>query len=219
MAVIDEIASRDAAPIGGATAAFAGCLRLGLSYKVLLIEMNREELDPAPQATLRVAQKEIERIFLDLKRMVNQDSECYQLFRASHRSGRRVESKSFFLNVVTCSILVIERAFEGLKRASKRSKIPSPRLAPRVQVAVELLSAAMVGTSHVTKTNLKPLRSEKKRLGYLRNIESLCREGYAREKGAIEAISVNLESGHHNRPASEQINIVPRLEGPMERGT
>lgn len=67
MDFLDEVAKLNPVPAGGAAAAYTAALGTALVYKVLVFELNRKELDPGPQATLRVAQKEIERLFLDLK--------------------------------------------------------------------------------------------------------------------------------------------------------
>lgn len=67
MDFLDDIADLKPLPAGGAAAAYTANLGIALIHKVLLSEMSRKELDPAPQATLRIAQKEIEHLFLSLE--------------------------------------------------------------------------------------------------------------------------------------------------------
>jgi formiminotetrahydrofolate cyclodeaminase len=76
MDFFDEVAKLTPVPAGGAAAAYTAALGIALVYKVLVFELNRKELDPGTQATLRVAQKEIERLFLDLKKQVKEDPLC-----------------------------------------------------------------------------------------------------------------------------------------------
>lgn len=187
MDFLDEIAGLAPVPAGGAAAAYTANLGIALVYKVLVLEMNRQEIDPGPQATLRVARKEIERLYIDLKNMVNEDPQCYMKFSAAMRSDDLAESKAAFLDIVTCSMQVMEKAHEGMEWVRRLSKISSAKLAPHLKVAVELLAAGMAGTAHVVRENVKPIKSPEKQQSYLETLESLYEMGMAKKKEVLES--------------------------------
>jgi formiminotetrahydrofolate cyclodeaminase len=186
---LNEIATLQPLPAGGAACAYTANLGMALLYKVLLLEINREELPPGRQANLRYAQKEIERLYLDLKKLIKEDPECYVSFSAGVRSQDPRAGKAAFLNVVTCSIQVIEKAYSGLDWVRNLARASSPRLAPNLLVAAELLAAALLGTAHVVRENIGRIRSVEKRRGYLDTIERLCTDGLAKKEEALAALA------------------------------
>jgi len=187
MDFLDEIAALTRLPAGGAAAAYTANLGIALVYKVLVLEMNRKELDPSPQATLRVAHKELERLYLDLKKMVKEDPQRYVKFSAASRSDDQAAGKAAFLDILTCSMQVMEKAHDGMEWFRRLSKISSVKLAPNLRVAVELLAAGMAGTAHIVRENLKPINSPEKQQRYLERLESLNEQGMAKKKEVLES--------------------------------
>jgi len=188
MDLLDEVAKLNPVPAGGAAAAYTAALGTALVYKVLVFELNRKELDPGPQATLRVAQKEIERLFLDLKKQVKEDPRCYVRFSEQSKAGNRAESKAAFLDIVTCSMHVMEKAYEGLEWVRQLSKISSVKLLTHLRVAAELLAAGMAATAHVVRENLKPLKSPLRQQSYLENLESLYEEAMTKKNEVMQTL-------------------------------
>jgi formiminotetrahydrofolate cyclodeaminase len=188
MDFLDEVAAYAPVPAGGAAAAYTATLGMSLIYKVVLFELNRKELAPAPQANLRVAQKEIERLFHDLKKIVKEDPKCYEKFSQCARSAERGQMKSAFVDIVTCSMEVMEKSYQGLDWAHRLSKISAAGLAPHLRVAVELLSAALAATAHVVRDNTKRIKSEEKRVSYLKNLDELYQQGMAKRKELLDII-------------------------------
>jgi formiminotetrahydrofolate cyclodeaminase len=84
-------------------------------------------------------------------------------------------------------MLVMEKAFTGLEWVRIMTKLSSARLAPHLRVAAELLSAALLGTAHVVRENLRSIQSETKRNSYLARLETLCREGMIKKAEVLEA--------------------------------
>ena len=186
MEFLDEIAALTPVPAGGAACAYTANLGMALVYKVLLFELNRKELDPGPQANLRVAQKEIERIYLDLKKLISEDPKCFVSFDASVGSGDQAAGKAAFLDIMTCSMQVMEKAFAGLEWVRMMSTISSLKLAPHLRVAAELLGASILGTAHLVRENLKTIKSPEKQKGYLERLETLCKDGMKKKKEVME---------------------------------
>ncbi len=188
MDFLDEIAALTPVPAGGAVAAYTANLGIALVYKVLVLEMNRKELDPGPQATLRVARKEIEQLYLDLKKTIKEDPQCYVKFSTASKSDDQAAGKAAFLDIVTCSMHVMEKAHDGMEWVRRLSKISSVKLAPHLRVAVELLAAGMAGTAHVVRENLKPIKSPEEQQSYLERLDSLYEQGMDKKKEVLEAI-------------------------------
>jgi len=186
MDFLDEMATLAPVPAGGAAAAYTSALGIALIYKVLLHELNRKELDPGPQATLRVARKEIERLYLDLKKQVKEDPQCYVKFSHETEGGDRPESKSAFLDIVTCSMHVMEKSYEGLEWVRQLSKISSVKLLPHMKVAAELLAAGSAATAHVVRENLKPMKSSLEQQSYLDNLESLYSDSMEKKNEVLQ---------------------------------
>ncbi|MEJ2718736.1 MAG: hypothetical protein P8182_16675 [Deltaproteobacteria bacterium] len=59
---VDEIASLTPPLEGRSGCANTAILGMAVVYEIVLFELDRTTIDPGPQDTLRVAQKEIERI-------------------------------------------------------------------------------------------------------------------------------------------------------------
>lgn len=188
MDFLDQIAARSEPPAGGAAAAYTATLGVGLIYKVLLFELNRKGLEPALQAALKTAQKEIERLFMDLRKIIHEDSEHYERFSRETRSDDRALGKNAFLEVVNCSMLVMEKCDEALEWVRKLGKLSSPMLDPHLQVATELLTAALLATSHIVRANLSRLGSVQKKARYFLNLEALCDRVFLKKYEAMEII-------------------------------
>jgi formiminotetrahydrofolate cyclodeaminase len=190
MDFVNEITTLDPVPAGGAAAAYTAGLGMALIYKVILFELNRKNLDPNTHGTLVMAQKEVERLSHDLKNLLREDSQHYLDFARQRRLGDDSEGKSAFLNVLTCSLKVMEKADLGLDWVKNLSKLANPKLLPHLRVAAELLAAGMAGTSHVVRSNVRPMKSNEKRTRYLENVEDLLEHGMARKKQIIEELEV-----------------------------
>jgi formiminotetrahydrofolate cyclodeaminase len=188
MDFLDEIAAYSPVPAGGAAAAYTATLGLALLYKVLLFELNRKELNPAPQATLRVAQKEIERLFLDLKKVVREDPQCYVRFSRDSKSGDRSQGKTAFLDIMTCSMVVMEKCYEGLEWVRQLGNLSSVKLAPHLRVAAELLAASAAATAHVVRENVAAIKSPEKQVRYLENLQTVYEECMTKKKEVMESI-------------------------------
>jgi len=188
MDFLDEIAALKPVPAGGAACAYTANLGMALVYKVLLYELNRKELAPEPQANLRVAQREVERLYLDLKKLIADDPECYVAFSEAHRSGERHAAKAAFLDIVTCSMQVMEKALAGLNWVGILSRISSAKLAPHLRVAAELLGASLAGTAYVVRANLETIKPSDKRRSYLAKLDALYEQGVARKQEIVESL-------------------------------
>ncbi|MBI5568677.1 MAG: cyclodeaminase/cyclohydrolase family protein, partial [Desulfomonile tiedjei] len=177
MDFLEKIVSSDTVPAGGAAAAYAASLGVALLFKVLLIELNRPNVEAQSHAALAVAQKEIESLHNDLKRMLEEDPQCFLRFSSTRKDPDRAASKAAFLDIITCSMRVMEKASEGLDWVGKLSKMSSRSLSPHLRVATELLAAGLSGTAHVVRANLKPLQYPEKRNRYWENLESCYEQG------------------------------------------
>jgi len=186
MDFLDQVAVYAPVPAGGAAAAYVATLGMGLLHKVALLELNRTELAPAPQANFRIAQKEIERLYLDLKKTVAEDQSCFQRYAECVRTQDSAEAKLAFLDVVTCSMKVMEKSYQGLDWVARMRKNASDKLAPHLNVAAELLSAALAATAHVVRENIKPIKSPIKRGSYLKKLEELCDQGLLKKREAMD---------------------------------
>lgn len=96
--------------------------------------------------------------------------------------------KSAFLDIVTCSMIVMQKSFEGLDWVSRLSKISSGKLAPNLRVAAELLAAALTATAHLVTENIKPIKSGEKQQRYLRRLEELHDQGMLKKREVMEAM-------------------------------
>jgi len=188
MDFLDQIAAYKTVPAGGAASAYAATLGIGLLYKVLLFELNRAELSSEKQESLRTAKTEIERLFLNLKKIVHQDPVCYEKFSGALRSETKTAGKRAFLDVMTCSMNVIDYSVQGLDWIAQLRKVSSIRLAAHLKVSAELLAAAIAGTAHVARENLKPIKSKEKRQSYLANLDGLYERAMTRKKEVMETI-------------------------------
>jgi formiminotetrahydrofolate cyclodeaminase len=188
MEFLEEIADLNPLPAGGAAAAYTANLGIALLYKVLIMEMNRKGLDPAPKATLRIAQKEIERLHYTLKKMTRDDPQCYLRFRKALKTENSEESKRAFVEVLTCSREVIERASDGLEWVRRLSKVSSLKLLPHLKVSAELLAAGIAGTAHVARDNVKLIESPGEQQNYLERLESVYELGMAKKKEILETL-------------------------------
>ncbi len=188
MEFLEEIADLNPLPAGGAAAAYTANLGIALLYKVLIMEMNRKGLDPAPQATLRIAQKEIERLHYALKKMTRDDPQCYLRFRGALKSGDNEQSNKAFREVLTCSLEVIERASDGLEWVRRLSKFSSLKLLPHLKISAELLAAGIAGTAHVARDNVKLIESPGEQQNYLDRLESVYELGIAKKKEILESL-------------------------------
>ncbi|AFM25811.1 cyclodeaminase/cyclohydrolase family protein [Desulfomonile tiedjei] len=188
MEFLEEIADLNPLPAGGAAAAYTANLGIALLYKVLIMEINRKGLDPAPQATLRIAQKEIERLHYALKKMTRDDPQCYLRFREALKSGDNERSKNAFGEVLTCSLEVIEKASDGLEWVRRLSKFSSLKLLPHLRISAELLAAGIAGTAHVARDNVKLIESPGDQQDYLDRLESVYELGMAKKKEILETL-------------------------------
>ncbi len=188
--IADEIAALNALPAGGVASAYTALMGIGLIYKVLLFELNRNELNTVSQANYREAQREIERLFFALRKIIREEPQCYVNFRGSHSSGDRAEGKSAFLDVLTCSMSVMEKTMEGLEWVAKLGKVTTPLLKTNLRVAAELLGAAHLGTAHIIRQNIQPIKSDEKRQSYISNLESVLRTGIEKRDEALAAVTM-----------------------------
>lgn len=102
---------------------------------------------------------------------MKEDPRCYVRFSEQSKAGNRAESKAAFLDIVTCSMHVLGKEYEGLEWVRQLSKISSVKLPTHLRVAAELLAAGMAATAHVVRKNLKPLKSPLRQRSYLENLE------------------------------------------------
>jgi hypothetical protein len=60
-----------------------------------------------------------------MKKLITKDSKCYVSFDASARFGDQAAGKAAFLEIMTCSMQVMEKAFAGLEWVRMVSAISS----------------------------------------------------------------------------------------------
>jgi formiminotetrahydrofolate cyclodeaminase len=188
MDFLDEVAGAAPVPAGGAAAAYVANLAMALLHKVILVELNRKDLDPQRQPGLLIAQKEIDRMMGDLKRIRNEDPQCYVQFSRSVAAGDRAGVKSAFVDVITCSMLVIEKAQQGLEWVCRLARMSSSKLAPHLRVATELLSASAAATAHVVRENLMGMKSAEKKRRYLDNLESALEQTMGKKREVLDLL-------------------------------
>ena len=188
MDFLEKIVSADPVPAGGAAAAYVASLGVALLFKVLLIELQRPKVDAQTHDALAVAEKEVERLYSDLKRMLEEDPQRYLRFSSTRKDPDRAASKAAFLDVITCSMRVMEKALEGLDWAGKMSRMSSRSLVPHLRVATELLAAGLSGTAHVVRANLRPAQFPEKQNRYLENLESCYEQGMLKKASILETL-------------------------------
>lgn len=188
MDFLEQVAGLQPLPAGGASAAYSAALGVGLIYKVLSLEMERGETREESQANLLLFRREIERLYGELKVLISRDSECYVNFNENIRSGDAQAGKAAFLETLTCSMQVMEKAYDGLEWARTISKISSFKLHPNLRVAAELLAAGLSGTAHVVRENIGRIKSPEKQQSYVEKVDSLHEQGMRKKDEVLHDI-------------------------------
>ena len=120
MGLLKQIADLKPVPAVGAAAAYIATLEVCRVCKFITTELNRVELDPAPQATPLMAWKDIERLYLDLERFPAEDLSCCLNFNKQAASGDKDDGKSAFPDIMTCSCKLSKKLLQVLNGSNDR---------------------------------------------------------------------------------------------------
>jgi formiminotetrahydrofolate cyclodeaminase len=188
----DRIIEPKPVPAGGAAAAYTCVLGLALTYKTIAFELNRKGSDPAAQAGFREAEKELERLYLDLRKATREDPDLYLKYNQALKSEDQAAMKSSFLDIVTGAMNTMDRSMQGLDWLKRLAPIVNPSLATNLIVAMELLYSGIMGTAHVVRANLKMLKSEFEHGRYRQNLVGVCRTATQYRAEALETLAAKL---------------------------
>ncbi len=189
MNFLDEIIGSEPVPAGGAAAAYGTCLAVGLIYKVINIEIKRSITQKSGQDNLFMIKKDIDRLFLDIKKLVAEDPERYLHFVGSRRSDDTSQIKIDFQKIVDVSMRVMEKSDYAFFWITQLMPLVSEQLRTHLQVACELLMGSINATAHVARHNIQTIRSSPKKENYLRRIDELLEDYNSRYRKIITRLA------------------------------
>jgi len=110
MDLLKKITSSSPVPAGGAAVAYSAALAIGLIYKVVVFETNRNLDHPEIEGNLLTVKKEIEKLLRDVEKLVGEDPESYLRFAQSLRADDKPDIKLHFSNILDVSMKVMEKS-------------------------------------------------------------------------------------------------------------
>lgn len=178
MDFLQSMASGQPLPAGGAAAAHTASLGIALLRKALLLKARREESLELSK-NLRVVEKELDRLGKDLERLVAKDPELYRNYVVALRQADAQRKKEALLQVLESSLLVMEKAWSGIRWAARlKPLIPEPART-HLRVSAELFRASAEASAHVARSNLSLIRHPEKRRNYLARLDLVRRDFHA----------------------------------------
>jgi len=181
MDLLKKITSSSPVPAGGAAVAYSAALAIGLIYKVVVFETNRNLDHPEIEGNLLTVKKEIEKLLRDVEKLVGEDPESYLRFAQSLRADDKPDIKLHFSNILDVSMKVMEKSDTAFDWIHQLYPIVPGQMITHLRVACELLMGAINGTAHVLRDNLQSIKAPKKRGNYLRRLNELhesCQKRY-----------------------------------------
>jgi formiminotetrahydrofolate cyclodeaminase len=150
-------------PGGGAAAVYACALGVALIEKVIRLEIQR----PAgrPEDYWSEALAKIQKLSFSLNELREKDCAAYLKLaerRASSAAGDEMESA--INEAIACPVETIETSRLVLGYVSRAGNLCKSHLASDLQVACELIAAAIMGSYHIAAANLQLFRNEPTRV-------------------------------------------------------
>ena len=173
MDFLKQIAGASPLPAGGAAAASASGLAIGLINKIILLEIHRQADSPEIEKNLLTAKKELERLLKDVEKLIGEDAEKYKRFDQSRRAGDQTQMKHDFNRIIEVSMKVLEKSDSAFEWIKQLHAIVPKQMTTHLLVACELIMGSIRGTEHVAKDNLQSIKEAKKRNNYLTRVNDL----------------------------------------------
>ncbi len=143
-------------PGGGSAAAHGALLALAVLEKILRLEGSRHAADGEAGQSWRAALVQLEKlngIFLELR---ERDVRAYQGLAEEMAKGER-DSEAFALAIeeaIACPHAIMQGSLEALELLKQAGSGCKRHLVADVQVACELIGAALLGAFHIGSANL-----------------------------------------------------------------
>lgn len=163
-------------PGGGAAAAYVALVALALAEKVVLLELKRPRNDQGERRFWESRQAEVGRLQDDLESLQEEDVQAYFRLAQARREGGE-ELAAAVAEAIRCPAGIMERAVQGLDLVAALGERCQEHLVSDLQVALELLAAALAGAFHIASANLPLAASGEERFGYMERLTQLSRQG------------------------------------------
>ena len=173
MDFVDQIASYNPVPAGGAAVANCFCLAVALVYKVVIFEAERNFQTSSGDNNLIMLRKELETLLRDAEKLVEEDSEAYLNFSRSRRQGDTAQMRRHCSDIIDVSMKIMEKSDLAYESILQLHRIVPHRMNTHLLVASELLMGAINGTVHIVRENLDSIAVFENRDSYLKRISQL----------------------------------------------
>lgn len=188
MDFLRKIADSSPLPAGGAAVAYTLGLAIGLLNKIILLELHRRADQPELEKNLMTAKSELERLLKDVELLVKQDTETFERFRHSRRTGDQVKIELEFNSVIEVSMKVMQNSDAALEWVRQLYPIVPNWMVPNLLVASELIMGSISGSAHLVRANLHGLKASEKKNNYLKRLANLQADYQQKYSGIIEKL-------------------------------
>jgi formiminotetrahydrofolate cyclodeaminase len=151
---LDDLASPEPNPGGGAAAAYSACLGLALLEKVIRLELNRPNLSPELAAVWDDLLEHSDVVGDILRRLIHDDGRAYLDFAEARADGAEDVISGALGRVISVPILIMEESCQGLGLISEAGKHCKRYLLSDLLVAGEFFLAAVQGAYHIARANI-----------------------------------------------------------------
>jgi len=193
MDFLRKIADSSPLPAGGAAVAYSLGLAIGLLNKLILLEIHRRADQPEMEKNLLSAKRDLERLLKDVELLVKQDSETFERFRHSRRTGNQGKINQEFNGVIEVSMKVLQHSDAALGWIRQLYPVVPNWMVTHLLVAAELIMGSTNGSAHVVRANLRSFQSSKKRDNYLKRLADLQTDCQQKYSDIIEKLSENRD--------------------------
>jgi len=190
---LEELSKAQPNPGGGAAAAYGASVALALLEKIIRLELNRHFEEGEKRRSWERRLKQVQKQAVSLSKLRDEDVQAYLRLAEARASGKEGFGLLGVIDeAIGCPVEIMEKVQTALLLLSDVGKECKNHLVSDLQVACELLGAAMEGAFHIACANL-PLVHEASRRE--RILEKLCKNReHARRayKKAAEELTARL---------------------------
>lgn len=175
---LEDLAQARPNPGGGAAAAYGAELGLALLMKVIRLELQRPSQEAGPIKFWGAHLAEARRLSRALSQLRHEDGRAYLEMARVRASGEPPETLAAAVErAMLVPRRIMEKAREALALVALTGKACKKHLISDLQVAGELLGAAIAGACHIARANL-PLVAHTDRRGALdRELSQAAQQG------------------------------------------
>jgi formiminotetrahydrofolate cyclodeaminase len=185
-------------PGGGAAAAYGCSLALALLEKITRLELGRHP-DGSDDYRLWVGLLETAlSLKAEMEKLRQEDVDAYaKLSWALASAHRAAELAAAFRDAVACPAKIMEKAGEGLAAVGEAGGRCKKHLVADLQVACELLGAAVNGAYHIARANILLIEDAPKAANHEAVLEEV------RERNEATYLLVSRKLASRFRPSKE----------------